>query len=130
VTLPLLLRSDDANLRALLDRERAAIASLCNASVTVEPLLGASGHVDSATSVAEGVNLVVPLEGLIDPGKERERLTRQVQKLDKDIVAIEKKLANDGFVARAPADVVQKERERLLELSQARQQLSAALTRL
>jgi len=129
LALPLSLRSDDASLRALLVRERGAIGSLCNAQVTVEALAGAIAAQSSATSVVEGVTLVVPLEGLIDEAKEKERLERQLLKLDKEIAAIDKKLANAGFVERAPADVVQKERERRVELSSAREQLAAASKR-
>jgi valyl-tRNA synthetase len=128
LALPLTLRTDDAALRALLTRERVAIGSLCNAQLSVEPLLGAVATQSSATSVAEGVTLVVPLEGLIDAAKEKERLERQLQKLDKEIAALDKKLANAGFVERAPAEVVQKERERLAELASARLQLAAALS--
>jgi valyl-tRNA synthetase len=129
-SLPLRLRSDDAALCAVLSREQGAIASLCNASVTVESLASAVSSPNSATAVAEGVTLVVPLEGLIDVEKERERLQRQLQKLDKDRAAIEKKLGNPGFIERAPADVVAKDRERLAELSRAREQLAAALSTL
>jgi valyl-tRNA synthetase len=128
--LPLHLRSDDARVRALLSREQTAITSLCNAQVVVEALQGAQSDSTSATAVAEGVTLVVPLEGLIDPGKERERLARQLQKIEKDATVLAKKLGNEGFIARAPADVVQKDRERLAELGQAREQLSAALAKL
>ena len=130
VALPLHLRTDDTRVRGLLSREQTAINSLCNAQVVVEALQGTESSSTSATSVAEGVTLVVPLEGLIDPAKERERLTRQLQKLDKDAAALEKKLGNEGFIARAPADVVAKDRERLSELGKAREQLSAALTKL
>jgi valyl-tRNA synthetase len=128
--LPLHLRTDDAGARAMLTREQVAIASLCNAKVCVEALQGASSSSTSATAVAQGVTLVVPLEGLIDPAKERERLTRQLQKLEKDRAALDKKLSNEGFLARAPADVVQKDRERLAELGNARDQLAAALAKL
>jgi valyl-tRNA synthetase len=130
IALPLHLRTDDARVRALLSREQTAITSLCNAQVVVEALQGSESSSTSATGIAEGVTLVVPLEGLIDPAKERERLTRQLQKLEKDATALEKKLGNEGFIARAPADVVAKDRERLVELGQAREQLSAALTKL
>jgi valyl-tRNA synthetase len=130
IALPLHLRTDDARVRTLLAREQTAINSLCNAQVVVEALQGAESSSTSATGVAEGVTLVVPLEGLIDPAKERERLTRQLQKLEKDAATLEKKLGNEGFIARAPADVVAKDRERLAELGQAREQLSAALTKL
>jgi valyl-tRNA synthetase len=130
IALPLQLRTDDAATRAMLTREQTAINSLCNAQVKVEALQGAESSATCATGVAEGVTLVVPLEGLIDPAKERERLTRQLQKLEKDAASIEKKLSNEGFIARAPADVVQKDRERLAELGAARAQLSAALAKL
>jgi valyl-tRNA synthetase len=130
IALPLHLRTDDATVQALLTRERVAIASLCNAEVKVEGLTGVESSPSSATAVAEGVTLVVPLEGLTDPAKERERLTRQLQKLEKEHVSLDKKLSNAGFVARAPADVVQKDRERLAELASARAQLTAALERM
>jgi valyl-tRNA synthetase len=76
------------------------------------------------------VTLLVPLAGLVDDSKEKERLTRQLQKLDKDLAAIAKKLDNEGFVARAPAEVVAKERERRAELEEAKRQLQAALSKL
>jgi valyl-tRNA synthetase len=129
--LPLKLQSDDTALQALLQRERGAIAALVNANVTVEGLGAAAADAQSSASTrVEGVTLVVPLEGLIDNAKERERMERQLQKLDKDLAAIDKKLGNPGFVERAPAEVVQKERERQDELRQGRQQLAAALAAL
>jgi valyl-tRNA synthetase len=128
--LPLHLRTDDTRVRSLLEREKTAVASLCNAQVVAEALQGAAASASSATGVAEGVTLVVPLEGLIDPAKEKERLVRQLQKLEKDAAALEKKLGNEGFIARAPADVVAKDRERLVELGKAKEQLSAALAKL
>jgi valyl-tRNA synthetase len=130
LTLPLTLRSDDAAARALLQREQEAIASLCKASVSVEALAGSASVDNSATSVAEGVTLVVPLQGLVDDGKEKERIERQLQKLEKDLQAIDKKLGNAGFVDRAPADVVHKERERKAEIEQSCVQLREALAKL
>jgi valyl-tRNA synthetase len=130
LALPLHLRTDDAAARAVLEREQAGIASLVNATVSVEALRDAKDLENSATSLAEGVTLIVPLAGLVDDSKEKERLARQLQKLDKDLAAISKKLDNEGFVARAPADVVAKERERRSELEEAKRQLQAALQKL
>jgi valyl-tRNA synthetase len=128
--LPLHLRSDDDALRAILQREQGAIATLVHAQVSVEAARGAADLPNSATSVAEGVALVVPLAGLVDDSKEKERIERQLQKFDKDLVAIDKKLGNAGFVDRAPPEVVQKERERKAEIEQAVAQLRDALSKL
>ena len=54
--------------------------------------------------------------GLIDPGKEKERLASKRAKLAEDLRKAEAKLSNEGFVARAPADVVERERAKLAEL--------------
>ncbi len=54
--------------------------------------------------------------GLIDPAKERERLASKRAKLAEDLRKTEAKLSNEGFVGRAPADVVEREKAKLAEL--------------
>jgi len=130
LSLPLHLRSDEPAARRVLERERTAIGSLANAEVVVEVLSGAAELPNSATALAEGTTLLVPLAGLVDDSKEKERLERQLQKLDKDLAAMAKKLDNAGFLERAPAELVAKERARQAELEEARSQLAAALQKL
>jgi valyl-tRNA synthetase len=125
--LPLTLRSDDAAVRESLSSHRAAIAALCNADVKIEPAAGDATPSHSAVAVAEGVTLIVPLAGLVDMDKERERLQRELKKLEKDLASVDRKLANDDFLARAPAALVEQERERQRELRAARERLEAAL---
>jgi valyl-tRNA synthetase len=55
------------------------------------------------------------LEGLVDPEKERAKLSKQKMKLEKDITGLEKKLANSSFREKAPPAVVEKEETRLAE---------------
>jgi valyl-tRNA synthetase len=62
-----------------------------------------------------GLELLVPLAGLIDVGAERARLEREAAKADKEAEAVGRKLSNASFVERAPAEVVEKERARLAE---------------
>jgi valyl-tRNA synthetase len=126
--LPLVLRSDDAVVRADLAREQTAIATLCNARVRIE----AGGDVpqDHAVAVVEGVTVLVPLTDLVDPEKERERLQRELKKVEKDLSAVERKLGNQEFLARAPAALVEQERTRLRELTEARARFETALARL
>jgi valyl-tRNA synthetase len=128
--LPLILRSDSETTRALLARERAFIATLCRAEVTVEPQSGSTAPEGSAVAVAAEVTVLVPLQGLVDLAKERERIERSLRKTLKDLEAVDKKLCNADFIARAPEDLVQRERERLAGLVQAKEKLEAGLARL
>ncbi|NLX22239.1 MAG: valine--tRNA ligase [Phycisphaerae bacterium] len=54
--------------------------------------------------------------GVIDPAAERTRLQKELQNLEKQITGLASKLSNESFVGRAPADVVQRERDRLADL--------------
>jgi len=59
-----------------------------------------------------GVEVYVPLEGLIDIDKEIARLRKEEQNLVKEVERVTKKLQNENFLAKAPAEVVAKEREK------------------
>jgi valyl-tRNA synthetase len=126
--LPLVLRAQGGEARDALAREQTAIATLCNARVQIE----AGGDVpeDHAVAVVEDVTVLVPLTDLVDPDKERERLQRELKKVEKDLAAIEKKLGNQDFIARAPAALVEQERVRQRDLGGARTRFEAALARL
>ncbi|MBQ7630594.1 MAG: valine--tRNA ligase, partial [Selenomonadaceae bacterium] len=61
--------------------------------------------------VVEGVEIFLPLKGLIDTEKEIARLTKELEKLRKGIAMTEGKLKNEKFMSKEPAEVVQAERE-------------------
>jgi valyl-tRNA synthetase len=67
--------------------------------------------------VIPGVEIFLPVEGLIDIGKETERIKKEIGKISKDLERTEKKLSNPEFLERAPEDIVKKEREIFEELS-------------
>ena len=71
---------------------------------------------ESATQVLPGVEVYVPLAGLMDLAAERTRLTKERGELAGHIERLAAKLANEGFVAKAPPAVVAQERTRLAEL--------------
>ena len=71
------------------------------------------GAVGASAVMRDGTELFMPLTGLIDIGRERERLTREIGRLDGRLRGMRGKLANENFVTRAPAAVVQREREKL-----------------
>jgi valyl-tRNA synthetase len=67
----------------------------------------------SAITVLAGTEIYVQVKDVIDPAKERERLQKEAERLLKMAQTTEAKLANEKFVAGAPADVVQYERAKL-----------------
>jgi valyl-tRNA synthetase len=84
----------------------------------------------AATALLGAMRILVPLAGLIDVDAERDRLGKQLARANDDLTKVQKKLANQSFVANAPADVVAKENARVAELTQRTQQLEQQLARL
>ena len=80
--------------------------------------------------VIRGEVVALPLEGIIDIPAERQRLNKEIEKIDSEAVKIENKLANADFMARAPEEVVDEQRERLEEGRSRRIKLAEALSRL
>ncbi|MDN5311631.1 MAG: valyl-tRNA synthetase [Thermoanaerobacteraceae bacterium] len=64
------------------------------------------------TCVIKGAEIFVPMEGLVDIETEIERLQKEHTNLEKEIDRVSKKLSNEGFLAKAPQDVVEKERQK------------------
>ena len=72
----------------------------------------------------------LPLAGVIDIAAERARLTREMAKADADIARVDAKLNNPNFVARAPEDVVEEEKEKREEALARKAKIAEALERL
>ena len=86
---------------------------------------------DDAVMIAtEAGRLYIPLAEVIDFEKEKARLTAEMKKNDGEIERIEKKLANEGFVAKAPAAVIEGERAKLKKYLEVRESLTVALAKL
>jgi len=70
------------------------------------------GAVGASAVLHNGAEVFLPLEGLIDLGRERERLSQEIKRLRGQWQAAEAKLANESFTSRAPADIIAKERDK------------------
>jgi valyl-tRNA synthetase len=95
----------------------------------IEPLAGSSPKGAVQIPLDEAV-FILPLAGLIDVAKEKARLTKELGKIEGETAKIEKKLGNADFVAKAPPEVIEEQRERLAEAQQSQRQLKSALERL
>ncbi|MEO0815399.1 MAG: class I tRNA ligase family protein, partial [Myxococcota bacterium] len=117
-------------MRQAIEKHRHEIKSLTNlASLTLADRV-AEPPKGCAVKVHELFELHVPLEGLVDFGKERERLSKQRAKTEVELGKLEGKLSNERFVKNAPADVVQKDRDRLAELGTMLTKLDESLANL
>jgi len=77
--------------------------------------------------VQDGIEVFLPLSGLIDPEKERQRLEKQAGKLKQEIAKLSGRLQSKGFVDKAPAAVVEKARTELAELENQAAKINASL---
>src|SRR5262245_17531939 len=73
---------------------------------------GAPQGVGAHAVFGDGSEVVVALEGLVDVMQECRRLTEEYERLDKQLTSLAARLTNESFVARAPREVVAKEREK------------------
>ncbi len=125
---PLLLKDADQAALARLDRYRELITTLARLS-SAEPLAGPEPK-GAVQDVIDGATLLLPIADVIDIAAEQVRLGKEIGKLDVEIERTDRKLANAGFLAKAPPEVVETERERRGEALAARTRLDAALRRL
>jgi valyl-tRNA synthetase len=70
----------------------------------------------SATAVGDNMEVFVPLEGIIDLEEEKARLLKNLKKVQADLSIVNRKLSNESFTRRAPAEVVEKEENKRTEL--------------
>ena len=73
---------------------------------------------DNISVVLDGCEVYLPLSDLIDYEKEIERLQKEKSKLEDEINRVKSKLSNEGFVAKAPAKIVEEEKEKQKKYSQ------------
>ncbi|EPZ49006.1 valine--tRNA ligase [Alicyclobacillus acidoterrestris] len=106
------IRCESADYVQLFESVRHYIARFCN-SDDLTIAAGGDAPEKSATQVVTGAVIHIPQAGLIDVEAELARLRREESRLMGEVERIEKKLANAGFVAKAPEAVVAKEREKM-----------------
>jgi len=106
----------DGEVAAALDRNADVLAHLAGLAGVRMESAAAPKPEKAAAAVAPGVEVYLPLAGMIDIDKEIERLRRELESLQAEAAKIQAKLGNESFVSKAPPQVVQKQRDRLADL--------------
>jgi valyl-tRNA synthetase len=125
--IPLAVIGADAEVSARLKRHGDLIRTLGRLDSIREADTPAAG---SALFVVGETTGALAVADFIDVPSEKARLAKEIAALATDIDRTAKKLGNADFIARAPEDVVEENRERLAEAESAREKLAAALERL
>jgi valyl-tRNA synthetase len=124
---PLLVVEADAAQSAILAAYAPVIGQMLRVS---EVRVEASAPTGAIPFVVQGATLALPVAEFIDLAAEKARLAKEIAGLAATAEQTRRKLDNPDFVARAPEEVVEENRERLAEAEAARERLQAALARL
>jgi valyl-tRNA synthetase len=125
--IPLVLANASAESKARAERWTEFIKRLARVS---EISSAAAAPKGSVQLVVRGEVAALPLKGVIDLAAERARLAKEMQKADADIARVDAKLNNANFVARAPEEVVEEEKEKREEAVARKAKIAEALDRL
>jgi valyl-tRNA synthetase len=129
LNLAAMVQTKDSKIKAAIERYQEIIINLAKLDV-FSVTDNAKRPKSSATAVVGGATIFVPLEGIIDFGKEAGRLEKEMNKLAKELATVSRKLENDHFLAKAPEDVVQKVKAKHSLLREKQQKLQSNLNKI
>jgi len=99
---------------------RASVQITGTGSMAIAPALAGAAH----SVLSDGSEVIVPLAGLVDLAKECGKLRGELEQLETQLSTLSKRLQNEGFTSRAPANVVAAERTKEEEWIKRREQLA------
>lgn len=125
----LLVKPGDSEVFTVLKRNEEVIRRFANTS-ELEMNLDLVHPDKTMTAIVTGMELYFPLAGLIDITQEITRLEKELQLLNAEVERVDKKLANEGFVAKAPAKVIEGERAKQADYVEKRDKVIARIAEL
>ena len=119
--------SEDAKILDLFERGKVFFGTLASASEVVLQQDKSGIEDDAVSTIVPGAVLYIPLAELVDFEKEVERLTKEKVKLETEVDRVVKKLSNEGFVAKAPAQLIEAEKAKQAKYEAMLQEVVARL---
>jgi valyl-tRNA synthetase len=126
--IPIELFAHDSLTKSLVEQNREAIERLGNVSTITEATQSQASQAPSRATARFDVRIVY--EKKIDIVAERERLMKELEKMEKEIANGQRQLSNDGFLAKAPANIVEGLKKRNEELVALREKTKKKLQEL
>jgi len=124
-----IFKTQNQKVISLIKREEVYLQSLAKIKmITVDQNYKASET--DATAVLENLEIFISLQDLIDFEAEKERLQKEMAKLELDLSKVEKKLSNQNFIKKAPSEIIAKEKEKKGNLKEALLKIQEGLKRL
>ena len=124
-----LVHAESARNAQLVAEQAALIGTLVKAERVEAVERFEPGRVE-ARGLVRGMEVAIPLAGLLDLDAERARLTKELRKIDAELDARNRKLGNESFLERAPAEIVEKERSIQREFAEKKRRIEATLSAL
>ena len=128
VELPAVVKADAADVE-LLEQQAALIESL-GRTASLEVAVDAAKPAESVVHLGSGLETYVVLAGHVDFAAERDRMLKERDKLQADVAKLDKKLSNEGFLAKAAPEVIAKDRGKHAELAAKLERLNAQIEEL
>ncbi len=125
----LMIRAKDEAIAATIEANRSTLERFCNPE-QLEIGTAVASALKAMTAVVTGAEIIIPLAGLINIEDEMKRLEKELTKWNDEVTRIEKKLANRGFVAKAPEKVIIEERAKLADYLEKKGIVEARMTEL
>lgn len=125
----LLVKPTSEAAAGILSRNEEFVKRFCGTSL-LEINVSLHAPDKAMTAIVTGAELYLPLAGLIDISQEIARLEKEMQHLNAEVERVEKKLSNEGFVAKAPAKVIEEERRKMEDYAEKRDKVVARIAEL
>ncbi len=120
---------NDFDKQTILEENRGALQKLLRlGTITIGINAAKPGY--SASSVVNGQEIYIPLKGIIDTTVERERLQKEIDRLEGQLRGVMAKLGNENFVGKASPEIIEKEKNKQQNFEQTIQKLKANLEQL
>jgi len=102
----------DENAKTVFENSKAFLGALSGAATVDVSEVDVAPPNGAVSVVISGATIYLPMDSLVDSAKEKARLTKEKQKLEQEISRIDGKLSNEGFMAKAPENLIAAEREK------------------